>query len=414
MAAQPTRKRVRALYLQPAPLFGGAERQAALTAMLMPQFGVDVVPMVGPGHVVADWLRECGVGEIVETRAFPGGWNKQSGLGRLSLPYRYFDCGVRARAEIASVAEAQAIDIIVASLPFAWITGALVAGRARIPIVWRAGGTYLNVAQKAALWLLTRFQRPDLLLCNSNAVHDTFGPLVPAPVEIVPNGVDQRMFHPGAGDPWRYRPAGKRHVVGCAMRLADSKRPQDFVSLAARLRQRCPGVHFLLAGEGSRRAELEQMARQTGLDNLTFLGFVADMPSFYAACDLLVLPSRSEGCPNYMLEATAMGKAVVAAAIAPVVELISVTENGVLFELGNVTQLANAVAKLLADPAHLNHLHNQALVHAEKFTARASAGQIAAILRDLVAEHSGKRVPSAAAPPLLPRRAPGGEKAAAE
>ena len=172
-----------------------------------------------------------------------------------------------------------AADVILASLPFAWITGSLVARRAEIPIVWRAGGTYLHPAQQAILWLPTRFQRPDLLLCNGDAVRNTFGPLVPAPVEVIPNGVDQSVFRPGAGDPCRYRPRGCRYVVGCAMRLADSKRPQDFVALAARLRSRFPEVRFLLAGEGSRRSELEQMGRGLCADNLEFLGFVADMPS---------------------------------------------------------------------------------------------------------------------------------------
>jgi glycosyltransferase involved in cell wall biosynthesis len=414
MARRVTRKHLRALYLQPAPLFGGAERQAALLTRLIPQFGVDVTPMVGPGHVVADWLRECGVREIVETQHFPGGWKKQRGVARLTLPFRYVDCGLRARVEIAHWADAQAVDIILASLPFAWITGGLVARHRGLPIVWRAGGTYLNSVQKAALWTLTRFMRPSLLLCNSEAVRDTFSPLVPAPVAVVPNGVDQGRFHRGAGDARRYRPVGCSYVVGCAMRLADSKRPQDFVALAARLRHSHPAVKFLLSGEGSRRRELEQLARHLGADNLTFLGFVADMPSFYAACDVVVLPSRSEGCPNFLLEATAMGKPIVAAAIPPVVELVRVTQNGILFELGDVPGLAKSVSELLLEPERLHALGQRGLRHIDQFTARASAAKIAAILHNLVAEHSGMRARWPGVPHPLPQPALGQEKTAAE
>jgi glycosyltransferase involved in cell wall biosynthesis len=414
MARRVSRKHLRALYLQPAPLFGGAERQAALITRLMPQFGVDVTPMVGPGHVVADWLHECGVQEIVETQHFPGGWKKQRGLARLTLPFRYFDCGLRARVEIAHWADAQAIDIVLASLPFAWITGGLVARERGVPIVWRAGGTYLNLVQKAALWTLTRFMQPSLLLCNSEAVRDTFAPLVPAPVAVVPNGVDPGRFHPGAGDARRYRPTGCRYVVGCAMRLADSKRPQDFVALAARLRHSHPDVSFLLSGEGSRRKDLEQLARELGADNLTFLGFVADMPSFYAACDVLVLPSRSEGCPNFLLEGTAMGKPLVAAAIPPIVELVRVTENAVLFELGDVPGLVKAVVDLLREPERLQALGQRGLQHIDQFTARASAAKIAAILQSLVDASSVTRPRSPEAPRRLPRPALGQEKTAAE
>lgn len=370
--------------------------------------------MVGPGPIVADWLRECGVRDIVETKNFPGGWKKQQGFGRLTLPWRYLDCGIQARAEIARMADTRGIDIVLASLPFAWITGTLVARRAGIPIVWRAGGTYLNVAQSSSLWMVTRVQRPDLLLCNSSAVRDTFSPLVPAPVEVVFNGVDQRVFHRGAGDVRRYRPLEASQVIGCAMRLADSKRPQDFVALAASLKSQYPKARFLLAGEGSRRAQLEQMAREMGASNLSFLGFVADMPSFYAACDLLVLPSRSEGCPNFMLESVAMGKAMVAADIAPIAELVRTTEHALLYPLGDVTELAAAVHGLLSEPEQRTALAARALSHAHQFTARASAAKIAGLLQRLVAEYSGRAVPSRVVP-LLPGRPPRTEeKAVAE
>jgi len=380
----------------------------------MPQFGVDVVPMVGPGHVVADWLRECGVREIVETRHFPGGWKKQRGFGRTTLPYRYLECGMHARAEIERLVASHQIEVILASLPFAWITGGIVARQGRMPIVWRAGGSYLNAAQKLGLWGLTRVLSPDLLLCNSHAVENTFSPLIPAPVEVVPNGFDQRRFHPLAGDARKYRPPGSRYVVGCAMRLADSKRPEDFVALAAALRQRRPDVRFLLAGEGSRRADLEQVARRMGADNLAFLGFVSDMPSFHAACDLLVLPSRSEGCSNFMLEAAAMGKPTVAAAIPPVIELARATESSVLFELGDVRGLVSTVAQLLASPERLEALGARGAAQAGRFTARACAARISAILRALVHEHRARRDPGRAASSRLHRPGPDRVKEAAE
>ncbi|HKO93942.1 MAG TPA: glycosyltransferase [Polyangiaceae bacterium] len=414
MAQRGTRKSLRALYLQPAPLFGGAERQAALTALLLPQFGIDVVPLVGPGPVAADWLREFGVKGIVQTPHFPGGWRKQRGLSRLTLPGRYLHTGWRARAQMAELALQHEVDLVLASLPFAWITGSLVARHAGIPIVWRAGGSYLHPAQKVALWGLTRFQRPDLLLCNSLSVKEVFSPFVPAPVEVVPNGVHREVFHPGAGDASRYRPRGADLVVGCAMRLADAKRPEDFVALAERLRASYPGVRFLLAGEGSRRAALQQFARESGLNNLEFLGFVSDMPSFYAACDVLVLPSRSEGCPNYLLEAAAMGKPVVAAAIAPVIELLRVTEHGLLFELGDVAGLTQAVSQLLSNADGRCTLGERALRNIDQFSASASAATLADILRALVAEHAARRGPSRA--PRLPssRSGSGLAKAAAE
>jgi glycosyltransferase involved in cell wall biosynthesis len=391
MSTKLTRNGIKALYLQPAPLFGGAERQAATMSALLPEFGVEVVPMVGPGNVLGDWLRERGVDQIVETRNFPGGWRKQAGFGRLTLPWRYFTCGLSAVSEITQKVEEEGIDIILASLPFAWITGSLVASRANIPIVWRAGGTDVNFVQETALWLVTRFQVPDLLLCNGEAVLDAFGPLVPAPSEIIRNGVDADLFHPGAGDPERYRPEGARHVVGYAARLTASKRPQDFIALAAMMKKRHPDTRFILAGDGSRRAEYERMASDLGADNLSFLGFVSDMPSFYAACDALVLPSRFEGCPNFMLEAMAMGKPVVAADIPPVTEIVRAHDAALLFKLGDVAELASRASTLLLDPNERVALGSRGLLCATEFTARASAAKIARSLRTLVAERAERR-----------------------
>lgn len=394
-----SRDRIRALYLQPAPLFGGAERQAVYAAALWPEFGVDVLPMVGPGQAIVDWMRERGVKELAHTNHFPGGWPKQAGLRRVTLPHRYLACGVRARAQIAKLVSEQQIDVIVASLPFAWITGTLVARSAGIPIVWRAGGSEINVVQKAALWLTTRALRPDLLLCVGEAVRRTFSPLVPAPVAVVRNGVDHSLFRPGGGNGAVYRRPGAELVVGCAERLTLSKRPQDFVSLAARLRQRFPTARFLLAGEGSQRPNFERMARDAGADNLEFLGFVADMPSFYEACDVVVLPSGAEGCPNVVLEAMAMSKPIVAAAVDPVLELIDDEHNGLVFPLGDIDQFATAVGKLLQDRQLRQSLAGEAHSNAQELSAHETAAAVTTLLKQVVARRRGR------APAELPSRA---------
>ncbi len=381
-----SRKRVRALYLQPAPLFGGAERQAVNAAALWPEFGIDVLPMVGPGDAIVTWLRERGVKDFVYSQAFPGGWPKQKGLARLTLPWRYLRVGLRARAEMTELVERQMAHVIVASLPFTWITGTLVARSAGIPVVWRAGGARINWVQKTLLWLLTRVLRPDLLLCVSEAVRRTLEPLVPAPIVVVQNGVDREIFRPGVGDAARYRPAGARYVVGCAERLTLLKRPQDFVAMAARLAKRFPDVHFLLAGEGSRRPEFTRLGHKLGAHNLQVLGYVGDMQSFYAACDIVVLPSCAEGCPNVVLEAMAMGKAVVAADADPVLELVRPGIDALVYPVGNVEALSDAVGNLLSNETRRLSLADAACIRARGMTAHTNAGSVASLLKALVAE----------------------------
>jgi len=397
----------RLLYLQPAPLFGGAERQAAEQASYLPRFGVEPTVVAGPGTAIIDWLEAERVANIVPSRNFPGRWPKQRGLGKLTLPFRIVSCGFDARAEWDRLVAERGFDVILASLPFAWFTGSLVARRHGLPIAWRAGGAYINPAQVAGMWSATHFIRPDLLICNGRAVAKTFSPVVPAPVAIVPNGVDTSVFHPGAGDASRYRPPGASAVVGFAGRLATTKRPADVIALAARLKHGRPGVRVLLAGEGTRRPEYERLARESGADNVSFLGFVADMPSFFAACDIVVLPSQEEGSSNALLEAMACRKAVVATDIPALLEQISHGETGLIYPLGDIAAFARAVETLLDEPARRESLAARAFEHARTFTAERAAERLAGLVKGLVAENAAKRRSSgretAQTPPATPR-----------
>jgi glycosyltransferase involved in cell wall biosynthesis len=379
-----TRSTIRVLYLQPAPLFGGAERQASEQALFLPAFGVDMTLIAGPGEAIESWVFKARDVRFTRSQNFPA-WSPQRGLQALTLPWRYVMCGIRARDEFARAVASEQIDVIVASLPFAWIVGTLVARRAGIPIVWRAGGSRLPWFMKVGVWLLSRFLRPDLLLCNGKAVHDLFHPLIGGPVAVLRNGVDPKLFGPSAGDPRRYRPDGARRVVGFAGRLAPSKHVEDVIALARSVRERHPDVRLLVAGDGSERLVLEERARSAGADNLTFLGFVDDMASFYAACDIIVLPSESEGHSNVLLEAMRSKKAIVATNIDPVLEMIDDGETGLVFPLGDSDALVRVVDRLLYDSELLTRLGRNAAERVNGLTAYAAARRLAAIVRDVAA-----------------------------
>ncbi|HEX5101886.1 MAG TPA: glycosyltransferase family 4 protein [Polyangiaceae bacterium] len=389
------RSRIRLLYVQPSPLFGGAERQAAEQASYLTDFGVDVTVMAGPGQPVVDWLRENHVAKVIRSPHFPGGGSSRLGWRRLILPFHFVNAGARVHAEILDVVRTTPVDVMLASLPIAWITATLVARRAGIPIAWRAGGYYINVAQAAGMWALSRFLRPDLLISNGKAVERTFHRLIPGPAAILPNGVDTRAFNPRAGDVSRYRPPSAGTVVGFAGRLASTKRPKDVIELAVRLGRSHPDTRVLIAGDGELRATCERLASERGASNVTFLGYVADMPSFYAACDVVVLPSRSEGSSNVIAEAMASGKAVVTSDIPPLREQVEPEVNGLVFPVGDVAALTRAVERLLADPARRRALAERALEAASQNTPRATAERLSWMLERLVAERDGKRARSA-------------------
>ena len=73
-------------------------------------------------------------------------------------------------------------------------------------------------------------------------------------------------------------------------------------------------------------------------------------------CDLFVLPSLYEGMPNVVMEAMAVGKAVLATDVNGVRELVVDGETGVIVPSQNAESLAEAIVTLIDDPQRLKKL----------------------------------------------------------
>jgi glycosyltransferase involved in cell wall biosynthesis len=376
-------ERARLLYLQPSSTFGGAERQASIAVPLLSKLGFDVTVMVGPSTSGLDWLREYGADDLIHTPSFPGGWRKPRGLGRLALPARYLRCVRRVAADVQRVARERHADIIYAAMAFSWVAATPVARQLGIPIVWRAGGTEGGALERLALRAWAALNPPDLLICCGEGVRRMFAPLIPAPAVVVPNGVDTARFRPNAGGPGALRPPGVKTLIGFGARLAPQKRPEDIIRVAALLAPDYPDVGFLIAGEGSRRPEYEAMARSLGVAHAVhFAGYVPDMRTFYASVDIVVLPSRSEGCPNVVLESMAMRRALVVSDSAGSREVVTDGINGLMFPIGDVGALAVALRRLLDNPVLCATLARHGYERAVgSFDAQVSAARLAGVLR---------------------------------
>src|SRR5258707_14143058 len=78
-------------------------------------------------------------------------------------------------------------------------------------------------------------------------------------------------------------------------------------------------------------------------------GPVSDPAPYYAISDVLVLPSHREGLPTVVLEAHAAGKAVIGASVTGIVDLVVHGQTGLLFPVGSVSALADAIAMLVTN-----------------------------------------------------------------
>jgi glycosyltransferase involved in cell wall biosynthesis len=125
-------------------------------------------------------------------------------------------------------------------------------------------------------------------------------------------------------------------------------------------------VTFVVAGDGVEKQSLMHLAREIGvMDHFRFTGFVDDVPQLLSGFDILAHTAFSEGVPNSVLEAMAIGKCVVATAVGGVPELIDDGVNGVLVPSQDIEKMAWTLCDLLQNPSKMSALSAAARDHIE-------------------------------------------------
>jgi glycosyltransferase involved in cell wall biosynthesis len=210
-------------------------------------------------------------------------------------------------------------------------------------------------------------------------------------IRVIHSGIDAARFTETARESATDRDAP---IIGTVAHL-EARKGQRYLLEAARL-LKTQGYTFklALAGDGSLQQVLEQMAQSLGLaQEVTFLGFISDVPKFLAGLDIFVLPSLYEGLGVAALEAMAAGKAVIASRVGGLAELVNDSETGFLVSPGDAQELAAAMAKLIRDK-HLRAAFGQrgAARVREQFTVEQMAKKTEdcyyAILRGAVKDDS--------------------------
>lgn len=140
-------------------------------------------------------------------------------------------------------------------------------------------------------------------------------------------------------------------LVGVIGRLSPEKGQQVFLQAFRAVASAVPRARAVFVGEGQGKANLRSSARALGLaEAVTFAGFQPDMGGVYAALDLVVIPSLSEGLPNVLLEAMAHGKAVVSTNVGGIPEVMCNGLSQLLVSPDDASALAKCVIKVLKDP----------------------------------------------------------------
>jgi sugar transferase (PEP-CTERM/EpsH1 system associated) len=201
-------------------------------------------------------------------------------------------------------------------------------------------------------WL---WPRVDVLLSVSSRLAERMAATVGIPLErvtVVRNGVDLSRFGstPRAEARQALRVPDNVVVIGHAGRLVEVKDQASLVQAAALLKSQGVSFRVVIAGEGPLRPALEAQIAALGVgDCVSLLGHRGDVERLFAALDVYVLCSRSEGMPNTILEAMASGVPVVSTRVGGTDELVVDGETGLLVPAADATALARAMRDLIMD-----------------------------------------------------------------
>ena len=211
----------------------------------------------------------------------------------------------------------------------------------------------------------------DKVIACSNACRDDYiawGRIPPGKIVTVYNGVEESEVQQlEAAEIQKIRSslgADGRPVVGIVGRLSPEKDHHTFFEALRAVRHAVPTLKGIVVGDGNERSKLIEDAKRLDLaDCVDFLGVRKDALAVIASLDVLALTSRTEGLPNVLLEAQALGVPVVTTDAGGAPEVVRDGETGYVVPCGDSERLASCLVKLLTDEPLRRRFGQKARAH---------------------------------------------------
>ena len=199
-----------------------------------------------------------------------------------------------------------------------------------------------------------KYRQMDGFIAASHAIKDILvaDGIPSGRIEVVHDGIDvEKIQHRPAIDLHAeyWLPHGVPVIVNVGA-LVGHKGQKYLIDAMPMVLREVPDAHLIIFGEGDLRAPLEKQVKQLTLAKRVLLpGFREDVMSLMKSADLFVMSSVTEGLGSAVLDAMAMGHAVVGTKAGGIPEAVVHDETGLLVEPADAKALAAAIARLLKD-----------------------------------------------------------------
>jgi len=260
---------------------------------------------------------------------------------------------------IAAYVKKHKIKLIHCHLPWAGIVGRLVGKLTGVPVVYTEHNSWERYHKFTYLLNKFSFFSQEQVIAVSadvaNSIKTHYKRTKPQ-IDVVLNGINTDKFSPNSPTGRNIRqelniPAHAT-VIGLACVFRKQKRVSVWLEIAKQLHGRFPDTHFIIAGDGPLRAEIDAKASELNTGNFVhFVGLQTEIKPYLQAMDIFMMTSEFEGLPIALMEAMSMECMPACTTAGGIGELINDNINGILVPVSTPLQLVERLSACLEDPS---------------------------------------------------------------
>lgn len=229
---------------------------------------------------------------------------------------------------------------------------------------------------------------PDIIAVSS-ATRSVISSMSNSDIRVIPNGADFEDMQNV-----ELCKSVKSPSILFAGQLAKVKGVNLLLEAIPIVKKFVSDVHVYIAGSGPDESKLRRLVKELDIEeNVEFLGFVQGdrKYSYFKSVDIFVLPSLWESAPLVLPEAMMCGRPIVTSNVGGIPDMVENGKTGLLFELGNVEQLAEKLTILLQNRELREEMGEAGAEKMKEFTWEKIAEKTVGVYREILQRHGNKR-----------------------
>jgi glycosyltransferase involved in cell wall biosynthesis len=238
---------------------------------------------------------------------------------------------------------------------------------------------YVYLAEKLGVSVVRWKKTPVMVVSESTKTEMAAKGISESLMSMVPNCVDHEIHTPGSEKDRSPVP-----LIGYFGRLKKYKSADHLLRAFKKIVPAHPDLKLVIIGEGDYRKTLEELSNELGISSsVTFTGFIPieEKVVWLRKMWYMVNTSAKEGWGLTVIEANACGTTVIASNVPGLRDAVKNKETGILYEYGNIDELAQWMETLLNDSELRDRLSKNAVVWSRRFDWNVVARETADILQ---------------------------------